>query len=88
MSVHGEYSRALETLIDHVRTLSHQDAVSWLQTLESARIDDQRDLSTAARTGLGLITRMQKDPVITQSKALREPIDHLEAHIRAILGPN
>ena len=37
MSVHGEYSRALETLIVAVRALEAADREPWLQRLMEAR---------------------------------------------------
>jgi len=50
MSVHGEFSRTLEGVIDVLRS-SHEppEADAWRKALEEARLDTQPDLSSAAR---------------------------------------
>ena len=84
MSVHGEYSRALETLIACARALAPDVRADWTTRLEKARIERQPDLSAAARTALdvlrGLDTIAQESPPIAAAQA------HLRAHCGVILG--
>ena len=41
MSVHGEFSRALEALIDRLRGFDHLAAADWIALLEETRIGQQ-----------------------------------------------
>jgi hypothetical protein len=81
MSVHGEYSRALETLIACVRSLP--DPESWLEQLENARVDRNPDLSAAARKSLESLQRLAE---IEPPPRLAEASTHLLSHCRMILG--
>jgi len=100
MSVHGEYGRALESLIARVRISTHPDRERWLDALEAARVGRNPDLSTAARAGRTLLRefaagleRSSEDPssgaAVPSAEAgwLLEACDHLRAHCRAVLGP-
>jgi hypothetical protein len=93
VSVHGEYSRALESLFARVRLLSRNERDGWLRELDSARVDRNPDLSAAARKGRHVLESISKIlesndglPGSPDADFLREPIDHLSAHCRAILG--
>ncbi|MBJ22832.1 MAG: hypothetical protein CL933_25760 [Deltaproteobacteria bacterium] len=84
MSVHGEYSRALETLIACVRTLDRPDRESRIEQLANARVDRNPDLSTAARNSLEAL----RDLAETEATPTRiaEASTHLLSHCRIILG--
>ena len=83
MSVHGEYSRALETLIVAVRALEAADREPWLQRFTEARVDRQPDLSAAARQSVEVI----RDLETTQSAPrIVDLCANLLAHCQMILG--
>ncbi len=86
MSVHGEYCRALETMLDRLRSLSHPEVESWLERLEAARIGPHPDLSAAAGACLSVLKSIERDPNARATEGLRDPHERLEAHCRAILG--
>ena len=86
MSVHGEYSRSVEALLDRIRALDHPRRDAWLGALESARVGSQPDLSSAARDARAVLASIADDPEARSVEGLIDPRDRLEAHCRAILG--
>ena len=93
MSVHGEYSRALENLLARVRVLSRTERDSWLQALEAARIDRHPDLTSAAETCREILESIADSlalsapqPDSADAEWLREAYEHLVAHCQAVLG--
>jgi hypothetical protein len=93
MSVHGEYSRALEALVTSIRQLNTDGAAQWVTDLEAARISQHEDLSTAAKECLVALGRIEKSRELSSasrigpdSDALREPYQRLLAHCRSVLG--
>ena len=86
MSVHGEYSRVLEAMLDRLRSLDHAESADWRQRLEDARISQQPDLSSAARVCLDVLAAIGRDPVALRTEGLFDPWDRLEDHCRVILG--
>lgn len=86
MSIHSEYSRVLETLIDRLRHHSHTAAADWRQELEAARVGAHPDLSAAARASLDVLARIASDPVARETPGLADPHDRLAAHCEVILG--
>lgn len=84
MSVHGEYSRALEHVIACLRAVEGEAAARVRESFEGARIEGQPDLSQAARSArdaLGKLSALDLD-----SPRLAESAEHLQAHCRVILG--
>jgi len=93
MSVHGEYSRALESLLSRVRELTDPAAAEWVEALTSARVDRNPDLSTAAGRCMDVLDALDAAVGVTRSTDcagnahyLRDPFDHLRAHCRSLLG--
>jgi hypothetical protein len=93
MSVHGEYGRALETLISRMREVEGDSAPEWSTTLLDARIDRNPDLSTAASKCMVLLDQLDQSLHVTvehertgNADYLRGPFDHLRAHCRSLLG--
>ncbi len=89
MSVHGEYLRSLRILEVRLAEAGDAFAAPWLEALANARVDGQRDLSTAARAALALLDRLEAEavgPDAERRSALRDACHHLRAHCRAILG--
>lgn len=86
MSVHAEYGRALEALLERVRALSHPRAESWMREIEAARIGGHPDLSSAASAALRLASEIATDSAAGRVEGLVAPLAHLKAHCRAILG--
>lgn len=86
MSVHGEYSRALESLIACVRALQESDRDDWLGRLEQARVEGNPDLSAAAKRAREVLRDL--DGIDSESPRLAEASTHLLAHCRLILGAN
>lgn len=84
MSVHGEYSRALETLIVCVRAVDRPERTSWLERLENARVDGSPDLSTAARRSLEALRDLSA--IELGSPRVSEALENLRSHCRVILG--
>lgn len=100
MSVHGEYGRALESLIARVRLSTHPDRDRWLGALEAVRPDRNPDLSTAASACRALLHEIAatleqgadhpSDGASTTAEDatwLLDAHDHLLAHCHAVLGP-
>ena len=86
MSVHGEYSRALESLIACVRALEVPDRNDWLSRLEQARVERNHDLSAAAKQARETLRDLEG--IDSQSPRLAEASTHLLAHCRVVLGVN
>ncbi|HEB89877.1 MAG TPA: hypothetical protein ENI85_09935 [Deltaproteobacteria bacterium] len=94
MSVHGEYNRALETLLATLRQLEAPPVGGWIEALERARPGPDLDLSGAARLCLRVLheiesTRSLSTPSEEPGLApgpLRPAFEHLHAHCRAVLG--
>jgi len=86
VSVHSEYSRALEAILDRLRSLDHAQTENWLAMFEAARVGNQADLSSAAREARRLLAIIANDPKAQSVDGLHEPRARLEAHCRAILG--
>lgn len=95
MSVHGEYNRALDTVVERLRERSRRDADAWADRLAGTRCgpDAEADLSTAARTCLGLVEKLESDPALAGSSddavgsaRWRAALEHLRAHCHVILG--
>lgn len=102
MSVHGEYGRALESMIARVRVSTHPERERWLGALEAARLDRNSDLSTAATACRALLQEIaatldrERDahsgpdavpPTSEEPTWLLDAYDHLLAHCHAVLGP-
>jgi hypothetical protein len=95
MSVHGEYSRALEALLAPLRQIELDVEREWVVALENARIGAQRDLSAAANTCLIALEAIDAERHLSSSSseigpendALRAPFQHLKSHCEALLGP-
>lgn len=83
LSVHGEYSRALENVVVCVRALDRPERSDWLDALEGARLSAHPDLSSAARAALSTVSVLHQTPA---GERLTDVVSHLEAHCRAILG--
>jgi hypothetical protein len=88
VSVHGEYNRALEALRDRLKALVHPRSEAWQAEAEQARVSGDTDLSTSARAARRLIESINEDPIARRVEGLTAPMEHLEAHCRAILGPS
>lgn len=86
MSVHGEYARALESLIACVRALGESDRDGWLGRLEQARVERNPDLSAAARQARETLRDLAG--IDSESPRVAEASMHLLAHCRLILGAN
>ena len=86
MSVHGEYSRSVEAMLDRIRALDHPGRDSWIADLEAARMGSQPDLSSAARAARVVLASIANDPEARCVEGLIDPRDRLDAHCRAILG--
>jgi hypothetical protein len=102
VSVHGEYHRTLRAVLFRLTEAGEAVEPSWLEAFSSAQVDDSRDLSTAARTALALVTRLEvaldrageaarstreaAGSTTARMAPLRDACHHLRAHCRAILG--
>jgi hypothetical protein len=86
VSVHSEYSRALESFLDRLRGLTPAESAPWIAALEASRIGAHPNLSSAARACLDVLESIQRDARAMQASGLRDPQDILEAHCRIILG--
>ncbi|MFO0688872.1 MAG: hypothetical protein U0900_09200 [Myxococcota bacterium] len=92
MSVHGEYARALDGLIEALAASTRPDRAGWIEALEAARATQTRDLSTAARAAGTILDRLEADldggaPKRADDPNVRDACHHLRAHCHAILGP-
>jgi len=94
LSVHAEYGRALQVFTAHVRGLADPRARDWTRALEAARVDADRDLSSAARACLAALDSIERSWVADAASgagppvasALRDAFEHLHAHCRIVLG--
>lgn len=94
MSVHGEYSRALEALLTPLRQIEGTREMAWVVALENVRISAHRDLSAAASACLTTLTAIDAARDLSSGSAeigpendtLRAPFQHLKAHCEALLG--
>ena len=86
MSVHGEFSRALEALIDRLRGFDHSATMGWIALLEETRIGQQPDLSAAAHEAVRILGLIRNHPDAKNVSGLVDPMSRLEAHCRAVLG--
>lgn len=84
MSVHGEYARTLEILIDTVRQTDETFRETALQGLLEARIGANPDLTTAAKRGLTAAAGLRE--IESKSTRTAEVRAHFEGHCRAIIG--
>ena len=86
MSVHGEFNRALERLIDCIGMLDGDEAAEIQKALEAARISAQPNLSSAAQAAQAVLEMLGKAHSVPDSEILSETRGHLQAHCSAILG--
>ena len=94
MSVHGEYSRALEALLAVLRQLGDPPAGAWIAGLERARPGPGLDLSGAANRCLRVLRDIESTGSLPSRigetdpphDPLRAPFEHLHAHCRIVLG--
>ena len=101
MSVHGEYSRALRSVLERLEECEGLVGREWRDTLDGAQLRADLDLSTAARAAIAGVTRLEAElsdagavvEVAAISAAdrarlqpLRDACHHLHAHCHAILG--
>lgn len=61
MSVHGEYQRVLRIVQVRIAEAGGAIAARWSEPFERARIDELRDLSTAARTAIALLAELEAE---------------------------
>ena len=93
MSVHAEYSRALEALLICVQRLETAAAEQWVIGLTQARSSQNQDLSSAAKACMRVLDSIEAErsfsspaPAGPDLDPLREPFANLRAHCRAVLG--
>ena len=93
MSVHGEYNRALESLLADLRKIDDLLAKDWIEALEAARTGRNADLTAAAKHCLAVLDAIDARRALSarpgigpDTDPLREPFLHLRAHCHAILG--
>jgi hypothetical protein len=101
MSVHGEYQRALRVVQLRLAESEFLVGEGWGVKLESAQLEEGRDLSSAARTSLELLARLEAEfesqdalaggalaatPPLGRLELLRDACHRLRAHCHAILG--
>lgn len=90
MSVHGEYARALASLLARLAESEHPERAAWLRDLDGAHATAARDLSTAARCARAVLDRIEGgdgvDALAADDDRLRDACHHLRAHCQAILG--
>jgi hypothetical protein len=84
MSVHGEYSRALETLIACVRALNRPDRDEWIERLERARVERNPDLTAASK--LAIEMRGPLEDLTEGAPPAVDACERLLSHCRLILG--
>lgn len=92
MSVHGEYARALASVLETLAESACRGHEEMLAALGAAAATETRDLSTAARTARAILGRIEAvldeaEPDSTAAARLRDACHHLQAHCHAILGP-
>jgi hypothetical protein len=102
MSVHGEYARALNSVLEGLSGWEDRAQAAWSQAFLEARVTEERDLSTAARTALSVLDRFEaalRAPTadaradgipdrmgLSASSPLRDACHRLRAHCHAIVG--
>ena len=101
MSVHGEYSRALRSVLERLEECEGLVERGWRDTLDGAQLRPDLDLSTAARAAIAVVIRLEAELSHAGSAAegaaisaadrarlqpLRDACHHLHAHCHAILG--
>jgi len=91
VSVHGEYSRSLEWMIDSLRSSQHPERGRWIEDLEAARVETNPDLSSAAHAGLAIARSIeaglsQAEVATEATHGLRARCEHLLAHCQIVLG--
>lgn len=59
MSVHGEYARALAGVLERLADCDSRLRDAFRPALDAARVTPERDLSTAARSALAVLDRME-----------------------------
>lgn len=92
MSVHGEYARALASVIETVAESALRGREEILDALGAAKAMETRDLSTAARSARAIVDRIEAAleggaTNSTDHARVRDACHHLRAHCHAILGP-
>ena len=101
MSVHGEYSRALRSVLERLEECEGLVGREWRDTLDGAQLRPELDLSSAARVAIAGVAGLEAElshagaavEVAAISAAdrarlqpLRDACHHLHAHCHAILG--
>lgn len=101
MSVHGEYQRALRVVQLRLAESEFLVGEGWAAKLESAQLEEGRDLSSAARRALELLASLAAEFESEGAPAdgsdassaphgrlelLRDACHRLRAHCHAILG--
>ena len=93
MSVHGEYSRALEALLVCVQRLADNPASDWVQGLRDARAGQHPDLCAAAKKCLVVLDAIDVERALSSTTGigpdpdpLREPFANLRALCHVLLG--
>ena len=93
MSVHGEYSRTLEALLNSVRLIEDEQGTQWADALEEARVSRHSDLSAAATACLAVLETIEARRDLSSPSGigpdmdpLRDPFQHLKAHCETVLG--
>ncbi len=101
MSVHGEYSRALRSVLERLEESEALVGREWQDILNAAQLRPDADLSTAARAALAGVARLEADLARAGAaveaaansslgrarlEPLRDACHNLRAHCHAILG--
>ncbi len=90
MSVHGEYNRALESLLASIRQLGDPLAGEWRERLDRARPGPELDLSSAAHRCLQVLRDIESTRSLPigadDTGPLRASFEHLRMHCRVVLG--
>ena len=84
MSVHGEFGRALQSVIGAVEMLEPATASPHREALEEARLAHQPNRESAARAALTALSALSELEIA--GAHLPTAAAHLDAHCRAILG--
>ncbi len=86
MSVHSEYSRAVEAMLDRLQALDHPKTETWIENLKAARVGSHPDLSSAARSALTVLMEIEADSTARSVAGLIELRERLHLHCQFILG--
>ena len=101
VSVHGEYLRALRVVQLRLAESEFLLGEGWDAKLESAQLEEGRDLSSAARASLELLASLEAElegqsavadgggasgSPLERLELLRDACHRLRAHCHAILG--